>query len=116
MHARCEVLLQVLDGGEGHADSSFHVEDAGTPYSFLIDAKGHGLEGAQRPDGIEMAEQQDGLRAPAAFPEADFEVVSAVELAVSADATVQSFGVGGGLVDAAIYGGFFVARRLNFDK
>jgi hypothetical protein len=50
-----------FDGGEGHGDAGFHVEGAGTPEAAFGDAAGHGFEGAEGPDGVEMTEEEDGL-------------------------------------------------------
>ena len=50
-----------LDGGEGHGDAGLHVEDAGACEAAIGDAPWHGAEGADGPDGIEVAEKEERL-------------------------------------------------------
>ena len=71
-----------LDGGQRHGHAGLHVESSGPPEAAVAHAAGHGFEGAERPDRIEMAEQKDGLGGFAAtrrpWSEAGFEHIAVV--------------------------------------
>ena len=79
------------------------------------DLAGHGFEGADGPDGVEVAEQQD-FAGGNARAEAQLEDVAVVALAVSLDAAVEGFGMGCSDVHACIDGGFGVRWRFSADK
>ena len=84
-----------LDGGEGHGDADLHVERAGAPQARLSgaiggDAEGHGAEGAEGPDGIDVAEDEGGFCAGfAAGAEAGLDDVAVAALAMDADAAAE---------------------------
>ena len=52
-------LGEHFDGSEGHGNAGFHVENAGAAKPAIGDAPGHGAEGADRPDCVEMAEHKN---------------------------------------------------------
>jgi hypothetical protein len=54
------------DGGERHDDSGLHVKDARPGDLTGLLAPGHGFEGSVGPDGVEVAEEEDGFPASAA--------------------------------------------------
>src|SRR5579875_1023205 len=55
------VRAENFEGRECHGHAVLHVKHAGPPYASLADPEGHAFERAQRPDSVEMTEQQDGL-------------------------------------------------------
>ena len=108
-------LGEHLDGGEGHGHAGFHVQDARAPEAAFGGAAGHGFEGAEGPDRIQMAKQEDRLGG-AGFgfgAEAGFEDIAERALAVELDAASESFGMGGGEGNTGIDGGFVVGGRLG---
>ena len=113
-------VAEDADGGEGHRDAGLHVEDAGAVDSGVFAAglaPGHGFEGAERPDGVEVAEEEDWfVLCAGAGAEAELEDVAEVLLFVLPGAPAEGFGLatdeGGGSVD----GGLGVARGLDLDQ
>jgi len=105
-----------LERGEGHGYSGLHVEDAGAPGAALFDSEGHLGQRAKRPDGVEMAEQKDGLFAPTAGGEAGFENVSGAAATMSANGCAEAGGSLRGEVEATVNGSLFVGGGLKFDK
>ena len=77
---------------------------------------GHGGEGAERPDGVQVAEEKDGFASGAGGAEAELEDISEVFLFVSFDASAElaspAFDEGSGGVE----GGFVLAGGLLLDK
>ena len=53
--------LQGVDGVEHQRDSGFHVEHARAVQAAVGDVAGHGGERAERIDGVEVAEEQNGI-------------------------------------------------------
>ena len=53
--------LQGFDGVEHQGDAGFHVEHAGAVQAAVGFVAGHGGERAERIDGVEVAEEQDGF-------------------------------------------------------
>ena len=47
------------EGHDGLHRARLHVEDARAGDAVALDPAGQAIEGAQRPDGVEVAEQQD---------------------------------------------------------
>ena len=80
--------LQGFDGVEHQRDAGLHVEHAGAVQAAVGDVAGHGGERAQRIDGVEVAEQQDGLGFFASG-EIDLQVVAEVFGAVHARASAE---------------------------
>jgi hypothetical protein len=52
-------LSEHFDGSEGHGDAGLHIEDAGSSDATIGHTPGHGAEGSNGPDGIEMTEQEN---------------------------------------------------------
>ena len=105
-----------LDCGCGHGDAALHVEASGTPQAAFAQAAGHGFERAERPHGVEMAEEEDGLRTnPRRTPraEAGFENVAVARLTMELDAAAELLEVRGGEGDAGVNGGLCVGGRLG---
>ena len=80
-----------FDGGEGHGDASLHVEGSGTPETASAQPAGHGFERAERPNRVQMAEEQEGLGGGVCIrtPEAEFEDIGEAGLTVGLDAATQ---------------------------
>ena len=79
-----------FEGGEGHGDAGFHVESSGTVETAAGQHAGHGLESAEGPDGVEMAEEKDAVFGVGRFgSEAGFEHVAEGALPVKLDAATQ---------------------------
>ena len=89
-------LLEGADGGEGHDDAGFHVEDSGAGVAAVVVGPGHGGEGTEGPDGVEMAEEEDGFAGGAGGAEAEFEDVAEEFLGVAFDAAAEFAGPGFG--------------------
>ena len=107
-----------LDGGEGHGDAGLHVERTGAPKAAVGDAEGHGFEGAEGPDRIQMTEEEDWLGGVGlgAGAEPGFEDDAEGFLPMQFDSAAQGFGVSGGEGHAGVDGGFVVGGGLNFDQ
>ena len=113
--------FQDFDGGEGHGDSGFHIEHAGAAGAAFFDFEGHLGKRAERPYGVEMAEEEDGFFGAAlGVAETGFEDVSRMGLTMAADGGSEA---GGGLsgevyaaVEGGLFSGFFSAGGLKFDK
>jgi hypothetical protein len=85
-----------FDCGEGHGDADFHIEGAGAPEAAVVNATGHGAKGADGPNGIEVAEQENGPEVLVSTTETRFEDVAVIALAVKLDAAAEiSNGLGG---------------------
>ena len=80
------------DRGEGHDDAGLHVEHSGAVDLAVGFAPGHGFEGADGPDGVEVAEEQDGFAAGARGAEAELEDVAEVFLVVALGAAAEGRG------------------------
>ena len=50
-----------LEGGERHSDTGLHVEGTGAPKAATTDPAGHGLKRAERPNCVEVTEEEDRL-------------------------------------------------------
>ncbi len=95
------------------ADAGLHVEDAGTvqPAGFL--ANRHAIELADRPDGVEVAEQQD------AAPDArklGADVIAAGAAVEARDRSADRFEAPRQLRAAPIHGGLVGAGRFERDE
>lgn len=84
--------MKGADGCQRHDDAGFHVEDTGAPVAAAFFAPGHVCQGADRPDCVEMAEEENGLAGGAGGAEAEFEDVAEVFLAVAFDAAAECAG------------------------
>ncbi len=110
-----------FDSGESHGDAGFHVECAGAVKTGLAlgvggEAAGHGFQGAEGPDCVEMAEQEDAVGGGfGAGAEAEFEDVAPGALTVAFYASSEGFCVGCGEVHAGVYGGFIVRGGFGED-
>src|SRR5208337_2029380 len=90
--------LQSLDGVEHERDAGLHVEHAGAVQAAGGGVAGHGGERAQGIDGVEVAEEEDGLEL---FPcwiasliwsrEIDLQVVAEVFGAVNMGVSAYGF-------------------------
>ena len=107
-----------LERDEGHGHSGLHVEHAGSPGAAFFDPEGHLGERAERPDCVEVAEQQDGLfaAAPRAGGKAGFDRAATMP----ANGRAETGGGLSGEVEAAVesgfFGGIFGRGGLKFDK
>ena len=79
------------------------------------DVAGHGGESAERIDGVEVAEQQNGLELFAAG-EIDLEAVGVVVGVVDAGVSADGFEASGEEGAHAVGGGLVVAGRFDFDE
>ena len=61
---------QQLQRGKRHHHAALHVQDAGTPCPAAAQTEGHLLERAQGKDGVQMAQQHQGLGLCPGRPEA----------------------------------------------
>jgi hypothetical protein len=114
--AAVALLAQILDGGQSHGHAGFHIQHAWTPHAALLDAKGHGGKGAQWPDRVQMAEQQNGLCPTARAAEAQLEQIPKFALPVALDPPPQQLRASGYQVNAAVHCRLLFAGRLYFDK
>ena len=89
-------MLESADGGECHDDAGFHVEDTGAVVATVLVGPGHGGEGTAGPDGVEVAEEEDGFAGGAGGTEAEFEDVAEELLGVAFDAAAELAGAGFG--------------------
>ena len=103
-------MSQGFQGGEGHEDSGLHVEYAGaveTAFALLV---GHVGQGAEGPDGVEVAEQEDGFAGVVSRKnvrkEVELEDVSVGGLGVAGDDGIQWRGEGGEGVCGGVDGGW----------
>ena len=109
-----------LDGGECHGYAGFHIQGAGAVEALLScrvggDAAGHGFEGAEGPDGVEVAEEEDAAGG-LARAETQLQDIAPGLLAVTLDSSAQGFRVAGGKVHAGIHGGFVVGGGFGEDQ
>ena len=61
--AGCAELLQCGEGFERHDDAGFHVDDARAEELAAVFTIRHGGKRADRPDGVEVAEDEDAWAA-----------------------------------------------------
>jgi len=84
-----------------------------------VSAAGHGGEGAEGPDCIEMTEKEDFflvLEASGARTKMGFENIAMIVLPVEFDAAAELLEVGGGEGCAGVDGGFGVGGGFGLDE
>ena len=108
--------FKVLDGCEGHDDAGLHVEDAGAPEAAIFFAPGHSRERSHGPDGVEVAEEQDGLSGGTRGAEAELEDVAEGFLFVTFDAAAEGAGDVFYLGDGGVYGDAVFSGGLGLDE
>ena len=107
--------LQRLDGVEHQSDAGFHVEHAGAVQASVGDVAGHVGERAEWVDGVEVAEEQDGLHFFAAG-EIDLQVVAESVGGMHSGASAEGFESFGEEPGHAVRGGFVVAGGFDLDE
>src|ERR1700678_1899182 len=110
-----------MQGSEGHCDAGLHVEHARTVETATGLAEGHSGERAERPDRVEVAEEQDRLALAPGRAKSQLQHVAEVALPVPAGADSwafrsrrcrERFGKGHAAVDR----GLRVAGRFDQDE
>ena len=113
-------LREGFEGGEGHEDAGLHVEDTWSVEASVTLVKGHGGERAEGPDGVEMAEEEDGLAGIVSRQdireEVELEDVAVGSLAVAGDDGIERRGERGEGVGSRVDGGGRVGGRLDEDQ
>ncbi len=102
-------LLEGRYGFECHDDPRLHVEDAGAIELTLSFAPGHFGEGADGPDGVQVAEKKDGVVAAAGGAKVELEDVAKGLLAVALDGCAELGRPLGDEGAGAVDGGFIFA-------
>lgn len=108
-----------FDGGRGHGDAGLHIESSWPPETTFANAAGHGLERAERPHRIEMAEEEDFflvLEASGTRTKMGFENIAVVSLPVEFNAAAELLEVRGGEGNACVDRGFRVGGRFCLNQ
>ncbi len=105
-----------LHGEEEKGDAGFHVEDARSPETSFGVPEGHGGEGAERPDGVGVAEGKDlAFFLPAGEDELAAEMAAEAATGEGFD-FCAAFEFRGEQVHPAVHGGGVVTGRFAFDQ
>ena len=108
--------LKCADGGEGHEDAGFHVEDAGAVQGVGGFVPRHGGEGSEGPNGVEMAEEKVGFAGRFLRTKAEFVDVAVEFLAVDFDAATDREGERGGEFHSGVDGVGVFAGGLDLHE
>jgi len=109
-------LFERGKGFKGHDDAGLHVEDAGTEDLAVGFAPRHFGERSERPDGVQMAEEQDAAAFGAGGAETELEDVAVLFLAMAFYGRAEVCGPGGNESVGAIDCGFVLAGGFDFDQ
>src|SRR4051812_30577908 len=95
------------------SDAGFHVEDSGPMQPAVLLLERHALDLADRPDGVEMAEEQDLIRTAAELGE---QMIAAIRTREPRDARADRFKTPLQFGPAAIDSRFVRRRRFEADE
>jgi len=109
-------LFERRKGFKGHDDAGLHVEDAGTEDFAVGFAPGHFGERAERPDGVQMAEEQDAGAFGAGGAETELEDIAVLFLAMAFYGRAEVCGPGCDEIVRAVDCSLVFAGGFDFDQ